>query len=71
MFCGDYAFRGLHIGFWMLAGWVQWLLASVLMLSGCGCWCFDLVVSVLVVSVAGLLVVRLFIFGFEGGFFGL
>lgn len=37
------------------------------MLSGCGCWCFDLVVSVLVVNVVGLLVVRLFIFGFEGG----
>lgn len=55
----------------MLAGWVRWLLASVLVLSGCSCWCFDLTVSVLVVNVVGLLVVRLFIFGFEGGFFGL
>lgn len=41
------------------------------MLSGCGCCCFDLVVSVLAVNAVGLLVVKLFIFRFEGGFFGL
>lgn len=71
MFCGAYAFRGLAYRFLDGCWGFRWLLASVLMLSGCDCWCFDLVVSVLVVNVVGLLVVRLFIFGFEGGVFGL